>query len=428
MQGQNKKLRIKQNLLIALCITLYFFMMTSKQIFTAELVEVIDVFNITASQASLANLFYFVSYAIMQVLLMLFINKVNLRVYLSITMAFSALSTLLIGVVGNFGAGFEELLIIFIFNGLFQAGCYGGIVKLFVKYLDKDLYYRGVKLIQVSFLVSIIISYIMSSAFVAVARWDLPFIITGGVFVAFMLLFFIGVKKVTKDIALMRGVDFEKEKEEGGGTEYKITHTKQTKIYLFVLIGALCLIAVLGNSIYYALSNWFSILLYDVYAVPKEYSILVTLAVSTLVNLATVLMISILQKQKTMHILTSISLALSVIFGTILTFVYGNNFLLATAMCLAFMVCSRMGSSPYISVMAYNLHEVFDPSKYSLLANAFASVAAGVAPTVISLLFENFGWDVSFITMTVLAALLVVSVFVVKIYERKVFRSIYEKK
>ena len=99
-----KNLGKSQNLLIYICVFMYLMMMASKSIFTAEIVEIIDVFQTTAAKASLANLYYYATYAIMQVTLVFFIDKINIKVYLGITVTCSALISICIGTIGHFGA------------------------------------------------------------------------------------------------------------------------------------------------------------------------------------------------------------------------------------------------------------------------------------------------------------------------------------
>ena len=79
MKTVKSKLEVKQNQLVAVCLFMYFAMMAAKQIFTAEVVEIIDVFQTTASKVSLANLLYYLTYAIMQVVLIFFIDKIRLK-------------------------------------------------------------------------------------------------------------------------------------------------------------------------------------------------------------------------------------------------------------------------------------------------------------------------------------------------------------
>lgn len=74
------KLRKNENLLIYLCIFMYLMMMATKFIFTAEIEEIVRVFGTDRTQTSLANLFYYMTYALMQVILVFFIDKINFKI------------------------------------------------------------------------------------------------------------------------------------------------------------------------------------------------------------------------------------------------------------------------------------------------------------------------------------------------------------
>ena len=117
-----KKLHKNQNLLIYICVFMYLMMMASKSIFTAEIVEIIDVFQTTASKASLANLYYYATYAFMQVVLIFFLDKINIKMYLGATVTFSALISICVGIVGHLGARIGVIFVFFTINGFCKRG------------------------------------------------------------------------------------------------------------------------------------------------------------------------------------------------------------------------------------------------------------------------------------------------------------------
>ena len=426
MKEKTATKRTAQIVLLITSIVLYGFMMAAKQIFSAELVEIIDVFNTTASKASLANLFYYITYAVMQVLLVLFIEKVNIKGYLTITMAFSAIATLLIGIVGNLGASIYHLFVIFAVNGILQAGCYAGLVRIYNKYLDKDLYYLGIKFFQTSQIASMILVYGLASIFVdvSIARWDLPFIIIGILFLIVVITFFAVLTIPAPKIQKQRGEIQKTIKNEI--KDVKVVHSKKVSRNLFLHMSIICVIAFLYCAIYYAINNWFSNLLYNVYAVPKSYSILITVAVSSLALISGAVTITLFEHINRIYLFSAIAALIGSAFGIILVFVYNVNVILATACCIVQIVMVRAAGTLSSGATAYTLREVIAPSKYALLTNACASTAAGAAPTVISLVFENFGWAVSFLVMAILSIVLMALAILAKFTEKKLFRSLYE--
>ena len=162
MKTVKSKLEVKQNQLMLVCLFMYFMMMAAKQIFTAEVVEIIDVFQTTATKVSFANLLYYLTYGLMQIALIFFIDKIRLKVYLGITAGLSAIFTILIGVIGTLGASITYLFIIFALNGILQAGIYGASIKLFNKYLTEKQYFNAIKIIQLGQSLALILSSISS--------------------------------------------------------------------------------------------------------------------------------------------------------------------------------------------------------------------------------------------------------------------------
>lgn len=416
-----KNLRKSQNLLIYICVFMYLMMMASKSIFTAEIVEIIDVFQTTAAKASLANLYYYATYAIMQVTLVFFIDKINIKVYLGITVTCSALISICIGTIGHFGAEIGFIFILFTLNGFLQAGIYGCSIKLFNRYLSIDYYYKGIKLINGAQIIATVVSYGLSSLFVALGRWDIPFIIIGAIFLLSAIIFVLNIGKAVKNIKKYKGVREEKKQE--NAPKEKIKGSKFSKRYLYVYILIMCIISLLSNSAYYGINNWFSKLLYDVYAFPKTYSILVSVGINLILTVVSVLCIEICSKARNYYIYSIVGFVCAICFALLLTIMYHSNIVVAVILCLFFLLFNNWARVPYTSITAYKLRECIEPEKYTLILNAVASVAAGVAPTILSLMFESFGWGLSFISVAIMGVVLVCLVLSALLIDKKLFKN-----
>ncbi len=409
--------------LIFICIFLYFALMFAKQIFNAEIIEIQEVFGATATNTSLVMLVYYVVYAISQIVLVLYIDKVKMRNYLFITLIVSSLLTILIGVVGNMGAGLPFLFIVFALNGVLQAGNYAGIVRIFGKYLNREKYMLAMKFFNIAATVSLASSYAISSLCVALSRWDLPFIISGALFFISVLIFFFGYKPIVKKIKNFGHVEElpKKAKEK----KHKINLSKKTKRSVFSFMALVCIIALLSNYLYYGLNNWFSKLLYDVYGIPKHYSILVSVGVSVLTAVAGTIAISYYSKSKNGNFVTTLGYLGLGILGVILAFTYKLNVVYAILVCVTFICFTQGFKTLYNAVVTYEVKDVVEPGKYSLLFNASASVAAGCSPTVMSLIFENFGWKFSFMSLTVASIILVFTFILVKKSQKNMLFGYY---
>jgi sugar phosphate permease len=72
----------------------------------------------------------------MQIVLSTFMAKINLRIYLTVTVAISAILTLLLGIAPSI----EFVYFVCAFNGIVQAGIYSGCMSVLSKYLPFDVY------------------------------------------------------------------------------------------------------------------------------------------------------------------------------------------------------------------------------------------------------------------------------------------------
>ena len=316
-----KQLRKNENRLIYIFLFMYLMTMAAKTIFAAEIEEIVRVFGTDRTQTSLANLYYYVFYALMQVILVFFIDKINIKIYLGITITLSALVTISIGVVGAIGSNIIFLFVTFTLNGFLHAGLFGCSIKSFNRYLSKEYFYKGVKLISGVTIFANIISYGLSSLFVALKRWELPFIIIGS-FLAFSSLFFVfSVGKIAKNIEKFRLEEEEEQHLEHHEYE-KIDLGKSTKKTLIVLLCIIMLATLLGNSIHYGLNTWFTSLLKQEYGFPTEYGILLTLGISLILSCVTIFGVGFCSKRKNIYLFSMLGFAVSIIFAVALAFLY----------------------------------------------------------------------------------------------------------
>lgn len=400
--------------------------MFAKQIFSAEIIEIQEVFGATATNTSLVMLVYYVVYALSQFALVLFIDKINIRNFLFITLIISSVLTILIGVVGNMGAGLQFLFIVFAVNGILQVANYAGIVKIFSKYLNREKYMFSMKVIYAAGTVSLASSYAVSALFVAFSRWDIPFIISGGLFFISVLVFFFGYNVVVKKIKELG--HFEQGRNNEKEEETKITLSRKTKRSTFVFMVLVCIIALLSNFVFYGLNNWFSKLLYDVHGIPKHYSILLSVGVSLLTAVASAVAISYFSKSRRGNQVATLGYVVLMVLSVVISLTYKLNVIYVMLICVLFICLAQGVKTLYTSVIAYDVKCVVEPGIYSLFFNGMASIAAGCSPTLISFIFENFGWSYSFISLGVVSAILVFALILIRTFQTKMMRGYNEDK
>ena len=421
MSVAERKYESNQKLLIVLCTAMYLAMMIGKQIFNSEIVEIQLVFNVENSILSLANLFYYLTYAALQFALVFFISKLNLRMYLGICMVVSAILTILIGVLGNLYGNILHLFIIFALNGLVQAGMYGGIISIYNKHLSKKNYFNGVKIISFCTCFSLALCYGIATFFTTISRWDLGFVVAGTIMVLAGILFLVATPILVKKIHTLKEV-VEDEHHEPHQVDYsapKVPLRERKGMVFFITLVAL--VYFLAYVLYYAFNNWVPTLLYNNgNGISKVYSPLASIIVAFVVGLASIYSINLFMQTKRTYTLTSIFIIINAVCCIALTFLYDNT---ASVIIFAslFLSCSKISAQPYSTVMAYKIRDVIEPGTLSFILNGCASISAGVAPTLSSLVFEAFGWQVLFVVLALLTMVVLALTFVISKKEKKLF-------
>ena len=189
-QKRNRYARI----LVFACFFMYVMMMGSKNAYTAEVVAIQDVFGKNKTEVSLAMTFYFVTYAIMQVILASFMGRLNLKIYLTVTVLTSSILTVLIA----YSPTLELIYLICAVNGALQAGVYSGCMAVLSKYLPKSMLPFANTMITLGSAVAGGISYGVPALCVSLGRWDMPFIVLGIIFFVSGVIFFYACSVMSK--------------------------------------------------------------------------------------------------------------------------------------------------------------------------------------------------------------------------------------
>ena len=84
-------------LYIFVCVAFYILCNAAKSVFMAETRYIIEIWTLTQAQVQLANTFYYITYAVVQVLLFIFMTKINIKIYTFIMIPISAVVYMIMG-------------------------------------------------------------------------------------------------------------------------------------------------------------------------------------------------------------------------------------------------------------------------------------------------------------------------------------------
>ncbi len=406
-------------LLIAACFALYTSMMCIKSVFSAELVTFIEAMQTDKFNASLANTYYFITYAIVQVVLAFLMHKLNVRLYLIVTVPLAAVCGILVAVASDMA----QVWILFALQGAFQAGIYACCMYTLGVYLPPNLISTGNAFLQSGFAIGNTVAYGVSASCVAAGSWRAPYVIFGVILICSIVFFAVvtaRIKKAYPDAeSKMRVVASESEKTTHDSDSFynRGLFTLGTKKRVFWFYFWSIVYSVLATTLYYSINNWVGNFFKEVYGFPDSVSIVISVVVPIMTFFGPAIAISVSKKYKNFVKVGVVASAIPLVVAAALIFVYGVSVIVAVLLIAAFIVSTRVLTGLQ-SVATFDMRTQVNTGAYTALINAAAAVSAGVAPTVIGKMVDfanvngvngNEGWILMFINAAVIAV--VVSVF-----------------
>lgn len=397
-------------------------MLASKNIFTAEIVALMNVFETTKAQTSLAMTYYFITCAITQAILSVTIRKINLRIYLTVTGIASAVLTLLMGVAPSITIMYALCAV----NGVMQAGVYSGCMAVLARYLFKDMLVYANRIMTIGSSLYAVLSYGVPSLFVGFGLWNFPFFLLGAMFLLSVLFYLWAVNKIKKfpevvDEKKQENTQKEQVVEDLDEESLVVLKTKKSKGFYVAIMLAFDFIS---QVIYFTVLNWFPNMLYDVFDFSESYSILITLLVAVIPLVGSIYAINMCEKHRNSYYVASLFALISIVFIAPMVLAFDINVVFSIVMGVLFMTASTGAKNIFCGVIAFKMRNQIDSGSYLAAYNSVASLVAGVIPPLIGQLIDSFsgvkGYGVSYLLVLILSVVFSLTTFVYGAYcERK---------
>lgn len=421
-KAQKKYEKASNNFIIA-CFLMIAFMMASKSMYTAEMVELMDVFGIEEDVFGLPVTIYFCVYALAQVLLSIFIHKINVKVYLGITIAVSCALTCLLAL----SNGLTYFCIVLGVNAIFQAGVWAGSMFFLNKHLPVCMLPKANTLMTIGFPCGTVVGYGLSSLCVGLNAWWLSFIIVGVLFLLVLVYFLITLTALEKlpKLVSVEIDDLSNGKEVYSTTALKVQNSvinfndKSGKTLFYVMIGVLCFMV---YNIYSSIVEWIPKMLTDVYSLDNSIAILLSIVVPIGVSVGPVIMIALCEKYANYVVVSLVSCLVVIALGVAVMFGYTLSVIVALVLLLLYAVCSRAVCSVYETVIVSKMKDKLNAGSFAAYTNATASIGAAAAPLIMGNVVKAGGWTVTYgvlIGECLFMALLILAVLVLFVPKTK---------
>ena len=386
----------------------YVLMMGSKNVFTAEIVTLQGVFGTSKADTSLAMTYYFITYAIAQVVLSPFMGKLNLRIYLTVTGVASACITVLLGV-------FKDINIIYVLcaiNGIFQAGIYSGCMACISKYLPLNMLPFANRMMTIGTALWGLLSYGIPPLFVGHGLWNVPFILLGALFFVSSIIFFWALGRMRKFPPMVGNKEKGEDKRQTEKAYINLKGGKGVAFYFALMF----FITFLGNTMHYAVMNCIPNMMKDVFAMPEEYSILITLIVPVVSVVGSILVINLCEKFTNIIWISAAFLAVAVLALVPMIFFFDKNIIISIALIIIFVTAGTGGRSVFSGVLAFKMRTRINSGSYLAAINAVASVCAGVIPPIMGKVIDAFsgvtGYGVTYLITLIVGVIYLLTLVV----------------
>ena len=409
--------RLGNLLIIASCLMVAF-MMASKSVYTAEMVEILDEFNLQESVFTLPITVYFIVYAVTQLILAVFFHKLNVKLYLILTVALSCVLTVIMAL----STGIVYFGIVLSINGILQAGLWAGCMSTVTKYLPVCMIPRANTFMTCGFPAGSVLSYCTASFVVAIDAWWLSFVILGCLFAIVLIFFVVVVSKLEKlprhvAVEIDQEVEFKKKGYSTASVNARKTlmplKTKGIKIVFYILIGVICFLA---YTVYSSVIDFIPKMLTDTFGMENSLAIIFAVIVPIGVAFGPILIIALCEKIRNYVVISlvavcgMIGLLVAVLFG------YSVNFILAIVLLLATALVTRAVNAIYETVIVAKMSSQINAGSFAAYTNATASFGAAAAPFIMGRTIEagramGIGWDLSY--SLILLEAIVLALFIV---------------
>ena len=411
-------------LLIFACFFLYAISMATKGIFAAESKFIKELFLIEDySLVSMTNTFYFVTYGLVQVLLFFIIKRINLRKYMIFTVPFAAIATVLMGTADNI----YSMWLFFGLTGAFQAGIFCGCTNLLTENLPAKLLTPANKVMNLGYALGSLVSYGLCGLCVGNDLWRLPYYLLGGLFFASVIVFGLIASRAVRYKRINERLDAHAKEASTSQTvkdfEEKPLFTLETGKKVAVFYALDNIMSFLGTCLFYMVMNYITSLLVDVHGLSDDVSIYVSMLAPAMIAIGPLIAIGMCDRERDFIRVGLYWLLALLPVSLLLAFLYGGNLIVAVVLSLVFVIIANGCKAVTLSVMPFRMRKQINSGAYSAMANAVASLAAGIAPTVTGAIIDDYGWQANYFAITGLTVALIFITLMIDICVRKSYKK-----
>ena len=362
----------KYRLLIAASLLLYVFYVSLKNIYSAEIIEIMQHFGVSKRDASFATSFSFISYAAMQLVFSRVIEKINVFYYLLIAVPVGCgvycLTTVCTAI--------WQVWMLFAVGGGLLAGVFPVCMLVISDYLPDSMVITANKEMGLGFAMSFVLDYFCASLFLHFADWRLGF-------------WFFAVLLLLSTLLFCRvlAVCPRRERVEQKPVGY-VKNSRKT-VYTYIMI--MGTIGFLINMLYYAIANWIPNLLSEVFGLYSSLSVFITLIIPLTGIIGSVVCLDLCKKNSFWNVIL-IAVGAAGLLAILLAGAYKLDVTLTILLLIILLIIVRGVSHVCGWQVPIEARKIMDPVSAAIIINFFSCVGSAAGPPLFGGIIDLSGY------------------------------------
>ncbi len=411
------------------CSLFYILSVAAKGIFAAEISYIVKIWNLTQMQVELANTLYFITYGLVQIILFIFMEKINIIKYAFVTVPISAVVSIAMGLV----SGIKGIWVLFALVGVFQAGMWCGANYLVTKYVPRKLLPSANKLLASGYAIGTAVSFVISAFFVGLELWRIPYFILGGLLLVCTAVLFYQTKLIARYSAINKRLDLRQMMLENKEKNNNITlpqemvekpifslssNKRRVVFYMAILV-----VSFLLNGLYYGVMSFVTRVLVDIYALPQDASIYISTIIPIIIILGPLITINSCEKHKDFIKVAIKYLFIILPIPILIIFFYKVNIILYLVLIVLYLILANGIRVILNNVVGFKMNDYINVAAFVALINAFASISASVWPLIIAYIKDNGTWGATYSAIAIMVVVVLLATIVIDLLVRRVYKK-----
>ena len=373
-------------LLIILCFTVYFLAYLGRYSYSSNINCVMEYFSVNKESAGLVGTFFFISYGVGQVVNGLLCKKYNPKYMISISLIFSALMNLLVGLTDIMS--FNNLKFYWMVNGFAQSILWSSLIRLLNEHLPKNKLNTAIFVMALPVPIGTFAIYGLSSLISVVEiGFNVVFFIASSLLFVVGIIWFLVVDKLKKNCL--------EAKEEDETIVNFNDNFKVTKGFI-ITFSVLAVFAIANNLVKDGLTNWMPTILLEKYSLSNSLSTFLTVFLPFFAIFGSTL--AIFLNKKLNNFIYVCGILYLIAFGMFLFVILTLNLNIWLLPLISFMIvaCAMSGVNNVLTNIFPMLYSKKNAGLIAGVLDGFCYVGSAITAFGMGSIADKYGWNYVF--------------------------------